>query len=139
MSAIKVIRIALLKCDTPASVYLSHLKRCLTSISPQNPAVQAAFGDYLAIYTSWLKDALESFPARNQYQKVQLVIDGFDVVDKEEYPDLDEVVYDAVMMTGSREFASWLNWIVIDLSTQNIRLITIPYLGLEDSYLSYMM
>lgn len=70
-----VLRLALLVCDTP------------------NPYVLEEHGDYLAIFTRFFKNSLPD-------KSVEFVIDGYDVVQKQEYPP-DESEYDAVVITGS--------------------------------------
>jgi hypothetical protein len=54
----------------------------------------------LAIYRDWLQRALSSYPDVEK-RGVELQIQGFDVVTKMEYPDLDN--FDVLMLTGSSE------------------------------------
>jgi hypothetical protein len=74
-----VIRLALLICDTPI------------------PAVLKTHGDYLAIFTRLFKESLPD-------PQVEFTMDGFDVVNKQEYPSLD-AAYDGVVITGSGTLA----------------------------------
>jgi hypothetical protein len=61
------------------------------------------------VYTDWLKQSLASYPDRNVADNVELIVDGYDVVDKREYPSEDKLDasnvegYDVVMLTGSSE------------------------------------
>jgi hypothetical protein len=73
-----VLRLALLICDTPL------------------PAVVEAHGDYLAIFSRFFETSLPD-------PQVEFSLDGFDVVNKQEYPSLD-AGYDAVVITGSCRF-----------------------------------
>ncbi|KAF8513087.1 class I glutamine amidotransferase-like protein [Gautieria morchelliformis] len=70
-----VLRLALLICDTPL------------------PSVVQTHGDYLAIFTRFFKASLPD-------PQVEFSLDGFDVVDKQDYPPLD-AAYDGVVITGS--------------------------------------
>jgi hypothetical protein len=61
----------------------------------------------LQIYREWLLATLATYPDRNIAENTELVLDGYDVVDKREYPPQDRLTagdsdaYDVVMMTGS--------------------------------------
>ncbi|WVQ86130.1 hypothetical protein IAT38_008298 [Cryptococcus sp. DSM 104549] len=87
------IRIALLLNDTPL------------------PAVVAESGTYYDVYKTWLQSSLSTYPDSSISSQVELVIDGYDVVDKREYPFEDRLksgspdAYDCIMMTGSRHTA----------------------------------
>ncbi len=84
----------------------------------QLPEVQAEFGNYLDIYRAFLGASLASLPSgpsesEGRERAVELVLDGFDVIGKGDYPerrllegggeedDQGEKAYDAVMLTGS--------------------------------------
>ena len=72
------IRLALLLCDTPI------------------PAVQKLHGDYLAIFNKLLHSSLppEASPER-------FVVDSFDVVHEQKYPNHDDVEYAGVLISGA--------------------------------------
>jgi GMP synthase-like glutamine amidotransferase len=72
-----VLRLALLICDTPL------------------PSVVQTHGDYLAIFTRFFKASLPD-------PQVEFSLDGFDVVNKQEYPPLD-TEYDGIVISGSGE------------------------------------
>jgi len=61
----------------------------------------------LEIYESWLLKALAKYPDPNIANNTELVMDGYDVVTKMEYPAAERLVagadesYDVVMLTGS--------------------------------------
>jgi hypothetical protein len=59
----------------------------------------------LAVFREWLKGCLESFPERNIPANVDLVVDGYDVVEAGDYPPEDKLAgpdgYDVIMSTGS--------------------------------------
>ncbi|GFZ51384.1 hypothetical protein JCM24511_09146, partial [Saitozyma sp. JCM 24511] len=75
------------------------------------PAVVAESGTYLDIFTRWLKSALASYPDSGVAQNTDVVVDGYDVVDKHEYPPESTLragspnSYDVVMLTGSKHTA----------------------------------
>jgi hypothetical protein len=86
----RTIRIALLLCDTPLPLVQRELN----------------YPTYTPVFLSHLQDTLESYPDKKAVEGVQLEVDSFDVVGKQEYPDESKVRegwYDAVMMTGSGE------------------------------------
>jgi len=86
----RTIRIALLLCDTPLPLVQRELN----------------YPTYTPVFLSHLQDTLESYPDKKAIEGVQLEVDSFDVVGKQEYPDESKVRegwYDAVMMTGSGE------------------------------------
>ncbi|WVF67751.1 hypothetical protein IAT40_002510 [Kwoniella sp. CBS 6097] len=91
----RTVRVALLMCDTPV------------------PDVVAAYGIYIEIYRQWLLKSLETYPDPEIAKNTELIIDGYDVVEKGEYPPLErlraglgaEDAYDAVMLTGSKHSA----------------------------------
>jgi len=73
-----VLSFAVLLCDTP------------------NPAVLAEYGDYLAIFKRFLKSSSPD-------SSIEYTVDGFDVVNKQEYPSLEDN-YDGILLTGSGVF-----------------------------------
>ncbi|KAG8627676.1 hypothetical protein KVT40_003549 [Elsinoe batatas] len=75
------LRIAVLECDTPV------------------PAVAAQLGSYGAIFETMLNSGADLLKQETG-KEVQLEITKWDVVSKEEYPDLESV--DAVLLTGSK-------------------------------------
>ena len=75
--SVMVLRLAVLLCDTP------------------NPTIQAQYGDYLAIFKQFFQSSLPN-------KKLKYTVDGFDVVNKQEYPSLD-ANYDCILLTGSGE------------------------------------
>ncbi|KAK8850650.1 hypothetical protein IAR55_004569 [Kwoniella newhampshirensis] len=93
MGAKRVIRVALLICDTP------------------RPEVIAEHGTYLDIFRKWLTESLASYPDDSVSAETELIVDGYDVVDKQEYPSPERLVaaapdgYDCIMMTGSKHTA----------------------------------
>ena len=76
----KPIKLALLLCDTPI------------------PAVREAYGTYLDIFRKQLHES-------NPDASFPFTLDGFDVVDAQEYPDLD-AGYAGVLISGSGQPAS---------------------------------
>jgi len=74
------LRIAILQCDTPP------------------PDVVALYGAYDRIFTTLLEKAAEGIGLD---PKKDLELSAFEVVTKQEYPDLDSV--DAVLISGSSE------------------------------------
>lgn len=89
----RIVRIALLLCDTPLPKVQQEL----------------GFSTYHPVFASHLQDTLTSFPDKEKVKDVELVVEGFDVVHKQEYP-ADDLLrnghYDAVMMTGAGELVS---------------------------------
>ncbi|WVR08712.1 hypothetical protein IAU60_005770 [Kwoniella sp. DSM 27419] len=89
----RAVRVALLMCDTPV------------------PAVVAEYGIYSAIYKQWLLKSLETYPDEAIAKNTELVLDAYDVVNKQEYPSVERLRadaadgYDAVMLTGSKHSA----------------------------------
>ncbi|KAF4552117.1 Glutamine amidotransferase-like protein 3 [Elsinoe fawcettii] len=77
----KTLRIAILECDTPV------------------PLVEAKLGSYGNIFEILLKSGADLLKQETG-QSVDLQITKWDIVNKSEYPDLDEV--DAVLLTGSK-------------------------------------
>lgn len=63
----------------------------------------------LDIYRDWLETSLSTFRDDTAASSISLVIDGYDVVDKQEYPPASRLEagradsYDVVMLTGSSE------------------------------------
>ncbi|KZS87381.1 class I glutamine amidotransferase-like protein [Sistotremastrum niveocremeum HHB9708] len=86
------VRIALLICDTPV------------------PPVVRESGDYLQIYGDWLRNSLRTALGDTVVPESRFIMDGYDVVHKMEYPDLDQ--YEALVLTGSSASAyEPLEWI----------------------------
>ncbi|GJJ13024.1 hypothetical protein Clacol_007273 [Clathrus columnatus] len=89
------VRLALLICDTP------------------NPGVLADHGDYLEIFTRFFQDSIPD-------KEIEFVIDGYDVVHKQEYPPADSE-YDAVVITGSAAAAyddiPWITRLISYINT----------------------
>ncbi|WWC98283.1 hypothetical protein V866_005174 [Kwoniella sp. B9012] len=89
----RTIRVALLINDTPV------------------PAVIEEDGTYYDIYKRWLLQSLSTYPDTAIAKNTELIIDGYDVVDKREYPPEDRLLanskdgYDAIMLTGSKHTA----------------------------------
>ncbi|WWC65320.1 uncharacterized protein I303_107938 [Kwoniella dejecticola CBS 10117] len=89
----RTIRVALLINDTPV------------------PAVIEEDGTYYDIYKQWLLQSLSTYPDTVVSKNTELVIDGYDVVDKREYPPEDRLLanskdgYDAIVLTGSKHTA----------------------------------
>ncbi|KAF2083702.1 class I glutamine amidotransferase-like protein [Saccharata proteae CBS 121410] len=75
-------RIAVLECDTPM------------------PQVVEQFGKYRDIFERLLKDGAEALGEEKGLSREDVQVSSYDVVDKEEYPDLEDV--DAVLLTGSK-------------------------------------
>lgn len=76
------VKLALLLCDTPV------------------PAMLNTYGTYLDIFRNQLLLSNPSHPAPFPF-----TLDGYDVVDKQEYPDLDEGEYTGVLISGSKHNA----------------------------------
>lgn len=74
------VRIAVLTCDLPI------------------PAVIREFGDYLEIYTVWLRNSLKAGLGDTVDPDSHFIVHGYDVRAMQ-YPDLNE--YDGVIITGS--------------------------------------
>jgi hypothetical protein len=72
------LRIAILECDTPL------------------PDIVAKYGRYDRIFSTLIEAAAEGLSLS---PKKDLVLSGFDVVDKQEYPSLEDI--DAVLISGS--------------------------------------
>ncbi|WVW80563.1 hypothetical protein I302_102549 [Kwoniella bestiolae CBS 10118] len=89
----RTIRVALLINDTPV------------------PAVIDEDGTYYDIYKRWLLQSLSTYPDITIAKNTELVIDGYDVVDKREYPPDERLLagakdgYDAIILTGSKHTA----------------------------------
>lgn len=115
----RTVRIAVLLCDTPVSIISprydfkdSLIRRCPRSwkkqaiVSPVSGHEDSiADGPDLAVFREWLKGCLESFPDRNIPANVDLVVDGYDVVEAGDYPPESKLTgpegYDVIMLTGS--------------------------------------
>lgn len=70
----------------------------LTRPTPSHP-------DY-DIFKKWMADALAAYPDQTVAKNTELIVDGYDVADKLEFPPRDKLVagpdsYDVVMMTGA--------------------------------------
>ncbi|PNS18781.1 hypothetical protein CAC42_5320 [Sphaceloma murrayae] len=76
-----VLRIAILECDTPV------------------PVVESKLGSYGDIFTTLLNSGADLL-AKETGQRVDLKISKHHVVEKDDYPDLEEI--DAVLLTGSK-------------------------------------
>jgi hypothetical protein len=76
------LRLALLICDTPIPNVLQHE------------------GDYYKVYGNYLQRSLDVYQKDNK-EKIEYQLDGYDVRFKEEYPNLDN--YDGIVITGSGE------------------------------------
>jgi hypothetical protein len=72
------LRIAILECDIPL------------------PDIVAKYGRYDRIFSTLIEKAAEGLGLS---PKKDLVLSGFDVVDKQEYPNLEDI--DAVLISGS--------------------------------------
>ncbi|KAL5521075.1 hypothetical protein ACEPAG_8997 [Sanghuangporus baumii] len=89
------IKLALLLCDTPV------------------PAVLAAKGTYLDVFRELLRLSYPSFKLENEQSPSPFILDGFDVVSAQEYPDLNKGEYSGVLISGSK-FSAYDNdpWII---------------------------
>ncbi|KAL5504984.1 hypothetical protein ACEPAH_7647 [Sanghuangporus vaninii] len=89
------IKLALLLCDTPV------------------PAVLSAKGTYLDVFRELLRLSYPSSRPENEQSPLPFILDGFDVVSAQEYPDLDKGEYSGVLISGSK-FSAYDNdpWIV---------------------------
>ena len=76
------LRIAILECDTPLE------------------QTKAKYGGYGGVFKALLETAADAL-GRSGFSKESLELSTFDVVIKQQYPDLEKV--DAVLMTGSRK------------------------------------
>jgi GMP synthase-like glutamine amidotransferase len=85
------LRIAILECDTPL------------------PSVLEKYGRYDRIFTALLETAAEGLGLTPEKD---LVLSGFDVVDKQEYPNLEDI--DAVLLTGS---SMYIHEVLVSLLT----------------------
>lgn len=81
------LRIAILECDTPL------------------PDIVERYGRYDRIFSTLLETAAEGLGLS---PKNDLVLNGFDVVDKQEYPNLDDI--DAVLISGSSTSCAEYLW-----------------------------
>ena len=75
------LRIAVLECDTPL------------------PQIKEKYGGYGPIFKIFLEKGADALQIPNVSSKQGLEVSYFDVVNKQEYPDLDDA--DAVLLTGS--------------------------------------
>ncbi|KZS91536.1 glutamine amidotransferase class-I, partial [Sistotremastrum niveocremeum HHB9708] len=93
------VRIAVLTCDLPI------------------PAVIREFGDYLEIYTIWLRNSLKAGLGDTVDPDSNFIVHGYDVRAMQ-YPDLNE--YDGVIITGSSASAydplPWISKLVAFMS-----------------------
>ncbi|KAL5483526.1 hypothetical protein ACEPAI_8758 [Sanghuangporus weigelae] len=89
------IKLALLLCDTPV------------------PAVLSAKGTYLDVFRELLRLSYPSSKLENEQSPLPFILDGFDVVSAQDYPDLDRGEYSGVLISGSK-FSAYDNdpWIV---------------------------
>lgn len=64
----------------------------------------------LEVFREWLTGSLQSFPDRTIPQHIDLIVDGYDVVDAREYPEESRLKagakdgYDVIMLTGSSRY-----------------------------------
>ncbi|KAL1412394.1 NEDD8 activating enzyme [Vanrija albida] len=102
-------------------------------------------GTYYDIFKRWLLKALAKYPDAQVANNTELVFDGFDVVNKLEFPPAEKLVaggpesYDVIMLTGSRHTAhdenssfgptliKWIREVATNPATQHIRLVGICY------------
>jgi hypothetical protein len=75
------LRIAILECDTPV------------------PDTNKKYGGYGGVFTALLKSSADSLHQPGLSSTEGLVLSAYDVVTKQEYPQLDDV--DAVLLSGS--------------------------------------
>lgn len=78
------LRIAILECDTPLA------------------GTQSRYGGYAGVFKALLNSAADSLDNPVLSSTHGLEFSVYDVVEKQEYPSLEEI--DAVLLTGSREF-----------------------------------
>lgn len=76
------LRIAILECDTP------------------QPGTRAKYGGYGGVFTALLKAGADALGHPGLTSNSGLALSIFDVVDKQEYPSLEDI--DAILMTGSK-------------------------------------
>lgn len=76
-------KLALLICDTPV------------------PAVVSQHGTYLEIFRRLLRESYPLAPSDQVDDEDPFTLDGFDVVNKLEYPDLESGGYKGVLISGS--------------------------------------
>jgi hypothetical protein len=82
------LRIAILECDTPLE------------------QTQAQYGGYGGVFKALLLEAADALGQPDLISSKQgLELSTFDVVNKQEYPDLAKI--DAVLLTGSSEWCSF--------------------------------
>ena len=88
------ITLALLLCDTPV------------------PAVLSEKGTYLDVFREHLLLSYPSTKREHEKSALPFILDGFDVVSAQEYPDLDKGGYKGVLISGSK-FSAYDNdpWI----------------------------
>lgn len=64
----------------------------------------------LQIYRDWLNRSLATYPDQDVAKNIELIVDGYDVVDKREYPPPGRMSssasdgYDILMLTGSSAY-----------------------------------
>ena len=84
----------------------THLRLALLVCDKPVPNVLKTEGDYLAIYGRWLHRTLDNYKKDGSRDALDFTLDGYDVVNKREYPTLDD--YDGIVITGSGEYESYL-------------------------------
>jgi hypothetical protein len=77
-----LLRIAILECDTPLT------------------ATRAKYGDYGGVFKALLSAGADALNHPNLSSKYGLSLTNWEVVEAQEYPQLDEI--DAILITGSR-------------------------------------
>ena len=88
------LRIAVLECDTPPA------------------ATNSKYGGYRGLFASLLKESARALGQPERLNpETDLEITGWDVVNGEEYPRLEDV--DAILLTGSSEFLSSLSLVYL--------------------------
>ena len=81
------LRIAILECDKPVG------------------KTKEKYGTYGGLFTELLQNGATKLAESNNGKKPELVITGWDVVNKDQYPKLEDI--DAVLLTGSSTYAAF--------------------------------
>lgn len=105
----RIIRVALLLCDTPVGqlAFVADIRSrpCRPSLDQHVGLKAGELTIDLPIFKKVLLKSLESFPDRSLVENVELEVDGFDAV-QQQYPSKEQLTaggYDAIMLTGSCE------------------------------------